>query len=127
VLERHGDKVAIGLDARDGYVATRGWLETSQVKAIDLAVELAERGAKTFIFTDISRDGMMGGPNVDAIVELAAASGQTVIASGGVSRMEDLERLAKHAADGVGGAIVGKALYTGAIALGPALQALAGK
>jgi phosphoribosylformimino-5-aminoimidazole carboxamide ribotide isomerase len=122
LLAKHGEKVAIGIDARDGFVATRGWLETSQVKAEDLAVQLAEHGAKTFIFTDISRDGMMGGPNVEAITQLAKVSGQTVIASGGVSKMEDLTRLAKQSANGVGGAIVGKALYTGSIKLEEALK-----
>ncbi|WP_159888375.1 1-(5-phosphoribosyl)-5-[(5-phosphoribosylamino)methylideneamino]imidazole-4-carboxamide isomerase [Paenibacillus puerhi] len=120
VLQKHGEKIAIGLDARDGYVATRGWLETSSVKADELAVELAREGARTFIFTDISRDGMMGGPNVEAIVQLAKVSGQTVIASGGVSRYEDLQKLAEHAEEGVGGAIVGKALYTGSIQLAEA-------
>lgn len=123
LLAKHGgDKVAIGIDAREGYVATRGWLETSQVKAEDLAVELAEHGAKTFIFTDISRDGMMEGPNIEAISQLAKVSGQTVIASGGVSKMDDLVRLAEHAAAGVGGAIVGKALYTGSIKLEEAVK-----
>ncbi|GAB7057274.1 1-(5-phosphoribosyl)-5-[(5-phosphoribosylamino) methylideneamino]imidazole-4-carboxamide isomerase [Paenibacillus sp. YK5] len=117
VLAKHGDKVAIGLDARDGYVATRGWLETSAVKADELAVELAREGARTFIFTDISRDGMMSGPNVEAIVHLAKVSGQTVIASGGVSQYDDLNRLVQYASEGVGGAIVGKALYTGSIKL----------
>jgi phosphoribosylformimino-5-aminoimidazole carboxamide ribotide isomerase len=117
VLRRFGEQVAIGIDARNGYVATRGWLETSEVKAEDLAVQLAELGAKTFIFTDISRDGMMQGPNVEAIVRLAQVSGQSVIASGGVSRYEDLEALAAHADKGVAGAIIGKALYTGSIEL----------
>jgi len=126
LLAKHGEKVAIGIDARDGYVATRGWLETSQVKAEDLAVNLAEHGAKTFIFTDISRDGMMGGPNTQAIAELAQVSGQTVIASGGVSRMEDLLRLSEQAAHGVGGAIVGKALYTGSIKLEEAIRQIGG-
>jgi phosphoribosylformimino-5-aminoimidazole carboxamide ribotide isomerase len=122
LLAKHGEKVAIGIDARDGFVATRGWLETSQVKAEDLAVQLAEHGAKTFIFTDISRDGMMGGPNTQAIVQLAKVSGQTVIASGGISKIEDLTQLAEQAGNGVGGAIVGKALYTGSIKLDEALK-----
>jgi phosphoribosylformimino-5-aminoimidazole carboxamide ribotide isomerase len=117
VLHDYGGRVAIGIDARDGRVATRGWLETSEVLAEELAAELAAYGAETFIFTDISRDGMMSGPNVDAIVRLAQASGRSVIASGGVSRYADLTRLAGHEADGVAGAIVGKALYTGGIAL----------
>ncbi|TXK83653.1 1-(5-phosphoribosyl)-5-[(5-phosphoribosylamino)methylideneamino]imidazole-4-carboxamide isomerase [Paenibacillus sp. N3.4] len=122
LLAKHGEKIAIGIDARDGYVATRGWLETSQVKAEDLAVELAAHGAKTFIFTDISRDGMMEGPNTEAIAHLAKVSGQTVIASGGVSKMEDLVGLAAQADSGVGGAIVGKALYTGSIDLEDAIE-----
>ncbi|WP_276356031.1 1-(5-phosphoribosyl)-5-[(5-phosphoribosylamino)methylideneamino]imidazole-4-carboxamide isomerase [Cohnella caldifontis] len=122
VLAKYGSSVAIGIDARNGFVATRGWLETSEVKAEDLAVQLAAEGAQTFIFTDISRDGMMGGPNVDAIVRLAQVSGRTVIASGGVSKPEDLDRLAAHAGDGVGGAIVGKALYTGSINLAEAVR-----
>lgn len=124
VLAAYGDKIAIGIDARNGYVATRGWLETSEVKADVLAKELAAKGAKTFIFTDISRDGMMQGPNVEAIVELAKASGQTVIASGGVSVMDDLNNLAACREQGVGGAIVGKALYIGNINLADAVQSI---
>lgn len=122
VLERYGKQVAIGIDARNGFVATRGWLETSEVKAELLACELAAKGAETFIFTDISRDGMMKGPNVEAIVALAKASGKQVIASGGVSTLADLEALSAHAHDGVSGAIVGKALYTGAIDLREAVK-----
>lgn len=121
LLDKYGEQTAIGIDARDGYVATRGWLETSEVKAEDLARELAERGARTFIFTDISRDGMMSGPNVEAIVRLAQVSGQEVIASGGVSAIDDLVRLAAERDRGVAGAIVGKALYTGSIDLGEAI------
>ncbi|WP_136607647.1 1-(5-phosphoribosyl)-5-[(5-phosphoribosylamino)methylideneamino]imidazole-4-carboxamide isomerase [Paenibacillus dokdonensis] len=124
VLGTYGDKVAIGIDARNGYVATRGWLETSEVKAEELAKELASKGAETFIFTDISRDGMMQGPNVDAIVALAKSSGRTVIASGGVSVMDDLVRLNQYRQEGVGGAIVGKALYTGSIDLAEAVRTL---
>lgn len=124
VLGTYGDKVAIGIDARNGYVATRGWLETSEVKAEELAKELAAKGAETFIFTDISRDGMMQGPNVDAIVSLAKSSGRTVIASGGVSVLDDLVRLNEYSREGVGGAIVGKALYTGSINLAEAVKAL---
>ncbi len=122
VLKQYGSQIAIGIDARDGYVATRGWLETSKIKAEDLAVELANMGAQTFIFTDISRDGMMGGPNTESIVRLAKISGKQVIASGGVSQFSDLTRLADHHHEGVAGAIVGKALYTGNIKLAEAIQ-----
>ncbi|MGZ9586952.1 1-(5-phosphoribosyl)-5-[(5-phosphoribosylamino)methylideneamino]imidazole-4-carboxamide isomerase [Paenibacillus marinisediminis] len=125
VLKQYGKQVAIGIDARNGYVATRGWLETSEVQAEVLVRELADKGAETFIFTDISRDGMMKGPNVEAIAALAQASGKSVIASGGVSTLADLEALAVHAQDGVGGAIVGKALYTGAIDLREAIGLIA--
>ncbi|MDQ0091090.1 phosphoribosylformimino-5-aminoimidazole carboxamide ribotide isomerase [Paenibacillus anaericanus] len=127
VLGTYGDKVAIGIDARNGFVATRGWLETSEVQAEELAKQLTAKGAETFIFTDISRDGMMQGPNVEAIVSLAKASGRTVIASGGVTVQDDLLSLAAHADQGVGGAIVGKALYTGSIDLAQALLAINNK
>lgn len=124
VLAKYGDKVAIGIDARNGYVATHGWLNTSEVRAEDLARELAAKGAGTFIYTDISRDGMMQGPNVEGILSMAKASGKSVIASGGVTSLDDLLRLNVHSGSGIGGAIVGKALYTGNIALTEALQAL---
>lgn len=121
VLQQYGDQVAIGIDARDGYVATRGWLNTSSIQAVELAQQLAAKGAETFIFTDISRDGMMQGPNVEAIVNLAKVSGKTVIASGGVTVQDDLLALARYKDQGVGGAIVGKALYTGNISLEKAI------
>jgi phosphoribosylformimino-5-aminoimidazole carboxamide ribotide isomerase len=124
VLNRYGRQIAIGLDCRNGYVATRGWLTTTDVKAEELAKQLVGYGAETFIYTDISRDGTLTGPNVDEIVALARATGKQVIASGGVSRLNDLRLLARHTADGVGGAIVGKALYTGAFALSEALRAM---
>ncbi|MFC3750331.1 1-(5-phosphoribosyl)-5-[(5-phosphoribosylamino)methylideneamino]imidazole-4-carboxamide isomerase [Paenibacillus sp. GCM10012306] len=127
VLGKYGDKVAIGIDARNGFVATHGWLETSEVRAEDLAKELAAKGAETFIYTDISRDGMMQGPNVEGILSMAAASGKTVIASGGVTSLDDLLRLNVHSSSGIGGAIVGKALYTGNIDLAGALKALGQK
>jgi phosphoribosylformimino-5-aminoimidazole carboxamide ribotide isomerase len=127
ILKRYGERVAIGLDARNGLVATRGWLTTSEVNAEELAKELVEYGARTFIFTDISRDGMMGGPNLESILSLAQATGQSVIASGGVSRMDDLDNLFKYESAGVSGAIVGKALYTGSIDLETAIENLAAK
>lgn len=122
VLSEYGDRTAIGIDARDGKVATHGWLETSEMTAEELARELKAKGAHTFICTDISKDGMMKGPNVEAMVAIAQASGANVIASGGVSTYEDIERLAAHEKDGVVGAIIGKALYTKAIDLGEALR-----
>ena len=122
MLARYRDKVAIGIDARDGYVAVDGWLETSQVTAVDLACELAGHGAEVFIFTDISKDGTLSGPNVEAIVAIAEASGKEVIASGGISRLEDIDLLQKEEQKGIGGAIIGKALYTNQFTLHDALR-----
>ncbi len=117
-----GERIAIGLDARDGYVATNGWLETSSVKATDLGQELVRYGAKIFIFTDISKDGMLSGPNTEAIAHLAAVTGKEVIASGGVSSLADLDDLRAYANKGIQGAIVGKALYTNQFTLKEALK-----
>lgn len=122
MLRQYGEKIAIGIDARDGYVATEGWLETSTVKATELGKELAEAGAETFIFTDISMDGMLSGPNVEGIVSMAKATGKSVIASGGVSKLADLKALQAYEKDGVIGAIVGKALYTNQFTVSQALE-----
>lgn len=120
--EYGGERIAIGIDARDGFVATHGWLETSKVRAEELGKELAEAGAETFIMTDISRDGMMSGPNVEAIAALGQATGKKVIASGGVSSMDDLKELETYKEKGISGAIIGKALYTDKIDLRQALK-----
>lgn len=121
-LKQYPQHIAIGLDGRNGYIATHGWLKTSQVKVTDLAQKMSDWGAETFIFTDISRDGMLTGPNIEAVRNLARACGKTVIASGGVHREEDLKQLAGNRHEGVQGAIVGKALYTGAISLPSAIR-----
>lgn len=121
-LRTYGDKIAIGLDAKDGFVATHGWLETSSVKAVDLAKEFAEAGAETFIFTDIANDGMLSGPNTEATAELARETGKRVIASGGVSSLDDLRALAVFKKDGLSGAICGKSIYTGRFTVKEALE-----
>lgn len=121
-----GERIAIGIDARDGYVATHGWLQTSEVKGEELAMELVQYGAETFIMTDIARDGMMAGPNVEAIASLGRATKKNVIASGGVSNMEDIKNLLKYRDDGISGAIIGKAIYTGSISLEDVLQEVRG-
>ena len=122
MLSLHGDKIAIGIDARDGYAAVNGWLETSEVLAIDLARELVQHGAEIFIFTDISKDGTLAGPNVKAIADMAEATGKRVIASGGISRLEDFDALLSEKEKGIEGAIVGKALYTNQFTLRDALR-----
>lgn len=122
-LERWGERIAVGLDARSGLLATNGWLETSTVSALALAQELAAEGVARFIYTDIQRDGALSGPNLDALATLASAVNRPIIASGGVSSLADLKALA---ALGVEGAIVGRALYTGEVKLPEALAAIEG-
>lgn len=122
-IRRFGpERVAVGIDARDGMVAVRGWQETSTVSALALAVRLQLMGVHRVIYTDIARDGMLSGPNLPALRAMAA-TGLGVIASGGIASLEDLRAVA--AITGVEGAIVGMALYTGAIDLPAALRATA--
>ncbi len=116
------ERVAVGIDARDGLVAVRGWQETSAVSALDLAGRLKLLGVSRVIYTDIARDGMLTGPNLPALRAMAG-TGLGVIASGGIASLEDLRAAA--GIPGVEGAIVGMALYTGAIDLPTALRELA--
>ncbi|WP_026700695.1 1-(5-phosphoribosyl)-5-[(5-phosphoribosylamino)methylideneamino]imidazole-4-carboxamide isomerase [Salibacterium aidingense] len=122
MLARYKEQIAVGLDARNGYVAVNGWLETSEVTAVELGRKMVAYGARTFIFTDISKDGMMEGPNVQAVADLAAQTGAEVIASGGVSSLSDVKELVKYREAGVTGAITGKAIYTGKLDLEEALR-----
>ena len=115
-------QIAVGLDARDGKVATRGWAEETDMTVTELARAFEDAGIAAIIYTDIDRDGAMGGPNVAATEALARAVSVPVIASGGVSSLEDLIRLRET--DVVAGAISGRALYDGAIDLQEALRAL---
>lgn len=108
------DRVVIGLDARNGMVSTEGWTNDSQVPVKVLALAMKEAGARTIVFTDISRDGMMVGTAIDGITELVRTTGMAVIASGGIASMADIE--AARAA-GAAGAIVGKAIYEGKVRL----------
>ncbi|MED4224434.1 1-(5-phosphoribosyl)-5-[(5-phosphoribosylamino)methylideneamino]imidazole-4-carboxamide isomerase [Neobacillus cucumis] len=119
MIQKYGAKIAVGIDAKNGYVATHGWLDTSSVKAIDLGKRFADAGAETFIFTDIATDGTLAGPNIDAVWELDEVTGKNVIASGGVSSLADLQAIANK---GINGAIVGKALYENRFTLKEALE-----
>lgn len=125
-LKRYGERIAIGLDVRDGVVATEGWLEKSHTKAEEVAKHLADQGATLFIYTDISKDGTLTGPNGEAAARLAQASGVPVIASGGVSSLEDVRQLAERRKDGLCGVIVGKALYQKVFTLSEALDRIGG-
>ncbi|MDS9467594.1 1-(5-phosphoribosyl)-5-[(5-phosphoribosylamino)methylideneamino]imidazole-4-carboxamide isomerase [Paracoccus sp. MBLB3053] len=116
-------KIAVGIDARGGRVATRGWAEETNIMVTELAHQFEDAGVSAIIYTDIDRDGAMQGPNIPATEALARAVNIPVIASGGVSSMQDL--LALRDARSIAGAISGRALYDGAINLGEALRALA--
>lgn len=117
-------QIVVGIDARNGRVATRGWLETSTVQATDLAQQMAGLGVAAIIYTDIHRDGTLQGPNLAALRELATGLAVPVIASGGVSSVTDLLNLLALESIGVTGAIVGRAIYTGDIVLKEALRAV---
>ena len=108
-------KVIVGLDAKDGLVATDGWAEVSDVKATDLAKQFEADGVSAIVYTDIARDGMMQGVNVEATVTMAEASSIPVIASGGITNIDDIRALATVAEKGICGAITGRAIYEGTL------------
>jgi len=117
MLAEFGDRIAVGVDARDGRVAVQGWTETTDRDAVALARELETRGARRLVYTDISSDGMLAGPNLEGVRRMAEALSIPVISAGGVSQAEDVRRLAALAPLGLEGVIIGKALYTGAVCL----------
>ncbi|MEA5573794.1 1-(5-phosphoribosyl)-5-[(5-phosphoribosylamino)methylideneamino]imidazole-4-carboxamide isomerase [Calothrix sp. UHCC 0171] len=117
-------QIIVGIDARNGKVATRGWLETSEVEATQLAIQMQEFGASAIIYTDIHRDGTLAGPNLEALRELANTISIPVIASGGVSSVTDLLSLLALEPQGVTAAIVGRAIYTGDVSLREAIRAV---
>jgi phosphoribosylformimino-5-aminoimidazole carboxamide ribotide isomerase len=124
ICQAFAGQIAIGIDARNGKVATRGWLETSEIAASELARQVAQQGAAAIIYTDIQRDGTLQGPNLSALREMAAAVDLPIIASGGVSSLTDLLSLLALEPLGVVGAIVGRALYTGDVNLAEAVRAV---
>ncbi|MFA7373605.1 MAG: 1-(5-phosphoribosyl)-5-[(5-phosphoribosylamino)methylideneamino]imidazole-4-carboxamide isomerase [bacterium] len=117
------EALILGIDARNGQVAIKGWLEQSTISAVNLAERMAALGARRIIYTDISRDGAMSGPNVAATADLAQSCGLPVIASGGVSNLQDIENLVRLESKGIEGAIIGRALYNGTIKLPEAIAA----
>jgi phosphoribosylformimino-5-aminoimidazole carboxamide ribotide isomerase len=122
MCRKYGDRIAVGIDAKDGMVATRGWTEVEEKPAIDFAVEMEKAGVKTIIYTDIKRDGMLAGPNIGTTKEIAQTTHDVeIIASGGISSLQDIEDLKALEPLGVTGAIIGKALYTGDIQLEDAI------
>ena len=125
ICAAHPGRVAVGIDARDGQVALKGWTEVIPLEAPELARRAEDLGAAAVIYTDIARDGTLSGPNVEAVSSLARQVTLPVIASGGVATVEDLRRLKALEADGVEGVIVGKALYEETLTVAEALAALA--
>ena len=119
-LSLYGERVAVGVDAKDGFVSVHGWQTVTEIVGLDFCYKLRDLGVKTVIYTDISRDGMMSGPNHEIYSELAKIDGLDIIASGGVTSVSDVVRLA---GSGIHGAIIGKALYEGGITISEAREA----
>ena len=120
-------RIVVGIDARDGMVAVQGWAEVTGITAVELAKKFEGFGVSAIIYTDISRDGMLQGPNIEATRTLAESVAIPVIASGGVSSLKDIKNLMGIEASGVSGVITGKAIYTGAIKLSEAIGLTKGK
>ena len=122
IVDEFGSTVVVGIDARDGKVALRGWEKLSNIDAVELAQKVAEMGLERIIYTDIARDGMMSGVNLEATREIAEASGLKVTASGGVASLDDIYALKDLEEFGVDSVIIGKALYEGRFSLEDALD-----
>ena len=119
---KYGDRIVVGIDAKDGIVAVDGWGVSGDVEATALAKEMKKAGVKTIIYTDISRDGTLSGVNVEATAKLARESGVAIVASGGVKSIADIEALKPYEKDGIEGVIVGKSIYMGTLALAKAIE-----
>jgi phosphoribosylformimino-5-aminoimidazole carboxamide ribotide isomerase len=124
LLAEYGpEKIVVGIDAREGMVAIEGWVEKSSRAALEFGRQMRQLGVTTAIFTDVSRDGLLQGPNLESIAEMARVSGLLIIASGGVASLENIRALKSMEDLGVCGAIIGKALYDGKLSLADALAA----
>ncbi|NLM53071.1 MAG: 1-(5-phosphoribosyl)-5-[(5-phosphoribosylamino)methylideneamino]imidazole-4-carboxamide isomerase [Firmicutes bacterium] len=122
LCERYPGRIIVGIDARDGRVAIKGWVQEAEFKAIELAQQMAKLGIEEIVYTDIKKDGTLKGPNIQALQEMATSTTVKIIASGGVSSLEDLRALLALQSLGVSGVIIGQALYTGRIQLREALN-----
>ncbi|MHB1392746.1 MAG: 1-(5-phosphoribosyl)-5-[(5-phosphoribosylamino)methylideneamino]imidazole-4-carboxamide isomerase [Clostridia bacterium] len=122
-LKKYLDRIAVSIDAIDGFVAIKGWVNVSEFSAYNFASKIVGKGCKNIIYTDISRDGMMSGPNLDGIEKMCNVEGARITASGGVKSIDDLLAIKRTGAEGV---IIGKALYAGVIKLEDALKAVEG-
>ena len=125
--KKYPGQIVVGIDARDGLVAVRGWADVTEKSAIEMAKEMAGFGVEAVIYTDIARDGMMQGPNIEATRKLAESIDIPVIASGGLSSLDDIRRLMAIESSGVTGVIAGKAIYSGAVDLREAVALAKGE
>ncbi len=125
MVEQHGDKIIVGIDSKRGFVAVEGWVETSQINALDFARELSGLGVKTLIATDIATDGMMEGPNLEALAAFANAVPANIIASGGVRHLDDLKDIHALGKQNLIGSIVGRAIYDGKLNIREAMACFA--
>lgn len=123
---KYPGRIVVGIDSKDGLVAVEGWAEASSRTAVDLALEMKSYGVERIIYTDVSRDGTLQGPNLEATKQLAEATGMKVVASGGVSSLADIRDLMAVENVGVDAVILGKSIYTGAIELEEALELVKG-
>jgi phosphoribosylformimino-5-aminoimidazole carboxamide ribotide isomerase len=121
-VARFGDAIVAGIDARGREVATHGWTEAAAIDAVELARRMADLGVGRIIYTDITRDGRLEGPNIETTREIARTSGVRVTASGGIASLDDIARLCELQADGVDSAVTGKALYEGRFTLDDAIM-----
>jgi len=122
-LEEFGaERIVVGIDAKNGQVATEGWVETAATTAVELGKKMKQQGVKWVVYTDISRDGTLTGPNIESTRQLAEETGLNVIASGGVSSLDDIRQVKKIESVGVKGVITGKALYSGSLDLEEAID-----
>ncbi len=123
IIDEFGSTIVVGIDARDGKVALRGWEKISNIEAVDLALKVSEMGVERIVYTDISRDGMLSGINLEATRQIAETSGVKVTASGGVASLDDIYAVKELEQYGVDSLIIGKALYEGVFTLEEALDA----
>jgi phosphoribosylformimino-5-aminoimidazole carboxamide ribotide isomerase len=122
VLKAYGARIVVGIDAYLGKVATKGWADVTERSAVELARKVESLGAGTVNYTDVSRDGMLAGPNIDSVTELIGATGLDIVLAGGVSSMDDIRKLKALPGRGLKGVIIGKALYEGRVDLREAIR-----
>lgn len=125
-LRRFGDKIVVGIDASEGIVVTEGWVHKTKATALELARKVESLGVRTIIYTDVSKDGMLGGPNIGSLKELVSATKMDVVLAGGISSVDDIRRLKGLGLGNLAGVIIGKALYEGRVDLGEAIAACKG-